>query len=193
MGLVSTQLDARSVKQTGQDRCLAPIHNREGFSFVELIIVLLIIGVVAAVATPVFVDSLLFHRVESAARRVKADLELARQTARATSTTQTISFVGLTYTLSAGVADLDKQNEAYVVDLSQPPFELDNVSVDFAGTTSTEFDGYANPSKEGTIVLSAKDHHCTVTLDDTTGNVTITSSHTRGRVARVETELTPTP
>ena len=35
-------------------------------------------GILTAVAAPTFFDSLLFHRVESAARRVKADLELAQ-------------------------------------------------------------------------------------------------------------------
>ena len=157
------------------------------FTIVELLIVVLIMGVFAAAATPTFFDSLLFHRVELAARRVQADLELAQKTARSTSATQTISFSGATYTLSAAVKGLDRPDEVYSVDLSSEPFELDSVTVDFLGTSSTAFDGYGKPTKGGTVVLSVKDHQCTVTLDATTGHVTLTSNHTRGRVAKVST------
>ena len=45
------------------------------FTIIELVIVVLIMSIFAAVAAPTFLDSLLFHRVESAARRVKADLD----------------------------------------------------------------------------------------------------------------------
>src|SRR5437870_13428346 len=60
------------------------------FSIFELIIVVLIMSILGAVAAPKFFDSLLFHRVESAARRVKTDLELARTQARLTSASQSI-------------------------------------------------------------------------------------------------------
>src|SRR3954451_11139261 len=77
------------------------------FSIFELVIVCFIMSILAAVAGPKFYDSLLFHRVESAARRVKADLELARSQARLSSASQTITFVNSVYTL-ANVKSLDK-------------------------------------------------------------------------------------
>ena len=43
----------------------------------------------------------------------------------------------------------------------------------------------ALPRSGGTVVLVAKSHTCTVTLNGTTGDVTITSSHTGGRTAQV--------
>jgi prepilin-type N-terminal cleavage/methylation domain-containing protein len=164
-------------------------RRRLGFSVVEVLIVVLIMGIFTAVAVPAFRDSLLFNRVETAARRLKADIELARQTARATSATQTITFTGTTYTLSAAIPGLDNPNASYAVDLSQPPFELDGVTVNFASTASTAFDGYAKPTKGGTVVLTAKGHQCTVTLDATTGHVTITSNHSRGRTSKVPSNL----
>jgi type II secretory pathway pseudopilin PulG len=152
---------------------------------VELVVVLLVMSIFAAVAVPTFFDSLLFHRVESAARRVKADLELARHTARLTSASQTITFSGKTYTASAAVKDLDRPSHIYSVDLSQPPFELSAVTASVGGSAIVSFDGYATPSSGGTVVLqTANNHTCTVTLDGTTGQITITSNHSRGRSAQ---------
>ena len=42
----------------------------------EMVIVIMVMGIVAAAATPAFLNSLLHHRVASAAHRLKTDLEL---------------------------------------------------------------------------------------------------------------------
>jgi type II secretory pathway pseudopilin PulG len=160
-------------------------HRRiSAFSIFELVIVCLIMSILGAVAAPTFFDSLLFHRVESAARRVKADLELARTQARLTSASQTITFTNATstYTL-ANIKSLDKLNTAYTVDLRKEPFSLTSTSANFGGAAVVTFDGYGTPSSGGTVTLNAKSHQCTVTLNGTTGDVTITSNHTGGRTA----------
>jgi Tfp pilus assembly protein FimT len=142
-------------------------------------------GITAAVATPAFIDSLLFHRVESAARRLKADLELARHTARLTSTSQSVSFTGTTYTLSGGVKNLDNPTAVYLVDLAASPYELSSVSANFDGNQTISFNGYGVPSSWGTIVLTIKRHQCILQIDATTGAVTITSNHERARSAEI--------
>jgi type II secretory pathway pseudopilin PulG len=154
------------------------------FTIIEVVIVVLIMGILTAVATPKFFDSLLFHRVESAARRVKSDLELARTQARLTSASQSITFANSVYTLS-NTTSLDKPGAIYSVDLKKQPFSLDSATPNFSNATTISFDGYGTPSSGGTVVLVAKSHSCTVTLDGTTGNVTIASSHTGGRTAQV--------
>jgi prepilin-type N-terminal cleavage/methylation domain-containing protein len=184
MCLISTRpkRDSHRPAPPQEDRRAA--RSRSAFTLVELAIVVMIMSVLVAVAVPTFFDSLLFHRVESAARRVKSDLELARKMARLTSSTRSVSFTGSVYTLAA-IKALDHPNDVYSVDLAAAPFELDTVNVDFNGSTSVSFDGYGTPSDGGSIVLKSKELQCTVTLDGVTGDVTITSGHSRGRTAKV--------
>jgi Tfp pilus assembly protein FimT len=151
---------------------------------IELAIVVLIISILAAVSAPAFLNSLLFHRVETAARRVKADLDYARQRARLTSTAQTIVFTGSSYTLS-GAKSLTNPNQLYTVDLQASPYSLDTATANFASSQIISFDGYGTPSAGGTVVLTAKDHQCTVTVDAVSGTTTITSSHSAGGSSQV--------
>jgi Tfp pilus assembly protein FimT len=160
------------------------LRPRCAFSIFELVIVFLIMGILTAVASPAFFDSLLFHRVETAARRVKADLELARTQARLTSASQSITFVNSVYTLS-NTKSLDKPSAAYSVDLKKQPYSLTSATANFSNLATVSFDGYGTPTSGGTVVLTAKSHSCTVTLNGTTGDVTITSSHSGGRTAQV--------
>lgn len=159
-------------------------RRRCAFTIIELVIVLMIMGILTAVTAPKFFDSLLFHRVESAARRVKADLELARTQARLTSASQSITFASSAYTLS-NTKSLDKPGAIYSVDLKKEPYSLDSATPSFSNAAAVSFDGYGTPSSGGTVVLVAKSHTCTVTLNGTTGDVTITSSHSGGRTAQV--------
>jgi prepilin-type N-terminal cleavage/methylation domain-containing protein len=158
--------------------------RRCAFTIIELVIVLLVMSILTAVAAPTFFDSLLFHRVESAARRVKADLQLARTQARLTSATQSVTFVNSVYTLS-NTKSLDKPSAIYSVDLTKQPYSLNSATANFSNLATVSFDGYGTPTSGGTVVLVAKSHSCTVTLNGTTGDVTITSSHSGGRTAQV--------
>jgi hypothetical protein len=80
---------------------------------------------------------------------------------------------------------LDNPNAAYSVDLKKQPYSLDSATANFSNAAAVSFDGYGTPSSGGTVVLVAKSHTCTVTLNGTTGDVTITSSHSGGRTAQV--------
>src|SRR3954454_6994455 len=107
-------------RQTRAVKSSSRFNRRCAFSIFELVIVLLIMSILTAVAAPAFFDALLFHRVESAARRVKADLELARTQARLTSASQSIAFANSAYTL-ANMKNLDKPGAVYFVDLKKQP------------------------------------------------------------------------
>jgi type II secretory pathway pseudopilin PulG len=150
-------------------------------TLVELVIVMLIMGILAAAAVPTFHDSLVFHRVETAAHRVKADFGRLRHTARLTGHAQSITFHDSTaYTMSADVVDPDHPGQTYTVDLAARPYQLEAVAVDFGGDSTLSFDGYGTPSRGGSVVLTAGDYECTVTLDGTTGRVTKSDTRLAG-------------
>jgi prepilin-type N-terminal cleavage/methylation domain-containing protein len=101
--------------------------GRAAFTIIELVVVLLILSVLAAVAAPTFYRSLVHHRLESAARRVKQDLEYLRDTSRAKSTTLACEFSGTSYTLDEpSIQHLDHAG-AYTIDLAATPYFLDGV------------------------------------------------------------------
>ena len=149
---------------------------RPGFTFVEMVIVMIIIGILASLTVPSFVRSLSYHRVESAAKRIKADLALARDYAMATSSRQTVSFVVAfnRYSLD-GVPDLNRSSEVYEVDLSESPFGVAIVSAEFADSADTdlEFNGYGIPDSDATIVIESGGYQRTIVVDRETGEASI--------------------
>jgi Tfp pilus assembly protein FimT len=144
---------------------------------VELVIVIMVMAIMAAVAMPTFVNSLMHHRVEAAAHRVKCDLELAQHTARLTSAAQSITFSGTSYTMSAGVKAFDDPGSVYVVDLADEPYQIGGVTANFSNLQSISFNGYGAPASGGTVVIACSGRLATVTLNAATGEVTITSTH----------------
>ncbi|MFN7613934.1 MAG: Tfp pilus assembly protein FimT/FimU, partial [Phycisphaerae bacterium] len=59
------------------------MSRHRAFSMIELVIVLVIVGVTAAIAVPRYVNSVQRTKVDGAARRIAADIERLRDRARA--------------------------------------------------------------------------------------------------------------
>jgi type II secretion system protein H len=151
--------------------------RRIGFTIMELLVVMLVMGIIAATTAPSFYVSLRYHELESAARRVKLDLEQARHVARVKSQTQSLTFTGpTTYQLSPGIASLSSGN-TYAVDLSRTPYDLETVTIDLGDPDekTVRFDGYGNAVVGGTIALAIGDKSRTIHIDASNSQITISN------------------
>lgn len=164
-----------------------PCKERRGFTFAEMAIVILIMGILTAVAAPQYLGATNRYRVDAAALRIVADLNHVRGRAMMKGPVQEewVSFYPATekYEMHDD-PDPDRSSTEYWVDLSQTAYPVDLVSVAFTnteGSTSNEtvkFDmyGFARsgttpvaPLATGQIVVASGDEQRTIVIDPVTG------------------------
>lgn len=145
-----------------------------GFSLLELVVVLSIVGALSAIAIPRFASAITHYRVESAAQRLVLDLEYARKHAMHTAMSQTVALnvAGDRYEL-VGVQHLDQSSKPYVVELSEAPYQARIVSAVFGGDAEVIFDIHGVPDSGGQVVVEVGSWQSTLTLDASTGEVTV--------------------
>jgi len=144
------------------------------FSLLELMMVLMIMGMAAAIAMPRYAESMARYRAAAAAQRLEADLEWARERAKLISENVTITVdVEANTLVIAALAGLDDPSRAYVTDLNNQPYQADIVAATFGGETDVVFDGYGAPGSGGTIVVRAGEVTMNVVLNADTGEVEI--------------------
>ena len=147
-----------------------------GFTLLEMVIVIAVIGVLAAVALPRYANAIANQHIEAASRRIVLDLALAQRRAKASSSSQSVLFAVDTNSYSLpNVADLDRANSTYAVDLSQPPDEATLHSADFDGSTEMIYDGYGMPldGVGGSVVIQVGSMLKTITVNGETGAVSV--------------------
>lgn len=145
----------------------------QGFSLIELVMVMTITAILAGIALPRYADALARYRVDAAARRVIADLEYARSLARAQSAGIQVKFKTDEDCLRlTGVQSMDDAGQEWALDLSAKPYYADLVSNDFSGSNLT-FNGYGYPDSGGSIVIAVGSEKRTVVLDIDSGKAAI--------------------
>ena len=138
----------------------------------ELIIVVLIMGIMAAVAVPSYVDSVCRYRVQASARRLATDLEVARQNAQTESIVQTVIFQPGNHSYSLqGLTSL--KGDAYDVQLAKTQYPASIVSVDFGGDVQFDYNIFGRPTVGGTVVLECGGYQKTVRVNAVTGRTTV--------------------
>lgn len=157
----------------------ASCAERRGFSLVELVLVVAIIGIVSAIAVPRFAGATQHRKLSAAAQRLAADVSLAQTRANVTSTPVTITFaVGTGKYTMAGVPDLNTGVMPYTADLSSQPFYavIESTAIGGAfkssGTTQLTFNGYGLPTAGAVLTVAVATRTATVTVDAGTGRVT---------------------
>lgn len=134
---------------------------RCGFTLVELVLVLIIVGVIGAIAMPRFAQASARQQLDAAANRVASDLEKARATARQTSNYAVITFEPNQdrYTFSSGSV------QGSTVELDESPYQVKVKKAEFGDGTSVTFNGFGVPSDSGSVTLESSAGLAVVSLD----------------------------
>ncbi len=151
-------------------------HSKNGFTLLELTIVILLMGIMAGVAMPRFADSLSNRRVDVAARRLVFDIQATRQQSRITAQATSVAFsIGTnSYTLT-GVPDPNRSAlPNSVVSLNEGLLRATLGTVNLAGGgTTISFNGFGYPDRGGTITLTSGGATKQVVVDVATGLATV--------------------
>ncbi|HUW32004.1 MAG TPA: GspH/FimT family pseudopilin [Planctomycetota bacterium] len=159
-----------------------PNCGTASFTLVELIIVVLIVSILAAVGIPAISEASADLRLRSAAQRLMADLNYARNLAITDGTSYGISFSGNSYRVIKFVDTSVLTSEANTViahPLSRQPWvvsfsgERTTCAADFSGGSIVYYDSTGSPNAAGTVVLRHGGLAVTVSVEAGTGRVTV--------------------
>jgi Tfp pilus assembly protein FimT len=150
-------------------------------SLIELTMSVMVMGILAAIAMPIYSNSLLKYRSEVAAQRIVQDLTQAQRLARLSNSNRTITFDATTnsYTVS-GLTSLNRPGAAYTVPLNQAPYSVVIASlVNIAQPTlqvtplTLTFDRFGTPDQGISLVVRVGDISKQIDVAPVTGRTSV--------------------
>lgn len=130
-------------------------NYESGFTIIELMVVVIVIGIIAAISAPSFTSMVERNRLKSALEAVKADMQLAKSDALKRSTNVTFTLTGgdpWSYTLSTSPSKTVSGTE------------FTGVSV--AANTTTTFDFRQGRANASSVVLSTSNYQMQVSVSN---------------------------
>lgn len=122
-------------------------------SLAELLVVLMIMAILAAIAAPRYAATAQRRRFQSAAQRIHADVALARESARATSSARTLRFSTAANAYELLGSNALRGGRSGNVQLNQAPYNATLTYADFEGASDLVFDGYGRIVTGGELRL----------------------------------------
>lgn len=165
--------------------------GRTAYTMVEVVIMMLVMGILAAVAAPRYIQSMHRYRVDAAARRIVADLNYVRGRTimKGAYQPQWVSFdVAADKYHLWFTPDIDHSAQDYWVEFSKTPYPVDLSGASFVNTNGDAadvtviYDIYGMPHSntvtpaplaDGKIVVSSGSEIRTVTIDPVTGKASV--------------------
>jgi prepilin-type N-terminal cleavage/methylation domain-containing protein len=137
-----------------------------GFSLIELMLVLSIIGIVSAIALPKFAGADTGRRIAAAKRTLIADVEFAKLRARATNKTHVIKFYPSEnkYIIVAGT-NINRESVVLTRDFDDNPYTIGIVSTDLGADNYTIVTPFGDLSPGFVVNLTNNEVQIAVSLD----------------------------
>jgi len=152
-----------------------------GVTLVEVTVSVMILGILATVASPIYSNSLSRYRADITAQRIVQDIVQAQRIARQTNSTRTIAFTlaDHSYVIS-GISSLDRISQPYKIYVNQPPYRVELSSLVTAAQPKTHlpsvsitFDRFGMPDRGISVTVSAGTFQKRIDLAPTSARVSV--------------------
>ena len=166
-----------------------------GFSLIELVLVVGIIGVVSLIAVPRFADAGSGRRLSAAKRTLIADIQMAKTRARATSQVHVIKFYPSEnrYLIVEGT-DIRQESIILVRDFDDAPYSVGIKRTSLGADQVASISVYGDLSPGFTVGLSDAGTEIMATIDGVTDfGVSVTTTLPDASAAAIDTKILRAP